>query len=265
MKLLIKLGGTLLDDSGSRQTIAQQIAELARNHELVIVHGGGKQVTRYLDERGISSRFVGGLRVSDPTVIEAVTNVIAGSINKQLVSAIIAAGQAAVGLSGVDGTLTRATQLNPELGFVGKPERTEQRLLDILGDASYVPVIACVAGDDRGNIYNVNADQMAVSCATGWRAQRLLFLTDVPGVKGADGGVLNELGADEIQGLIMSKVAHGGMQAKLEAAAGALASGIEEVVIAPGHETNVCLRLLAGEQIGTRLVPSALRAEVRTA
>lgn len=265
MKVLIKLGGTLLDEAGSRSAMGKQIAGIAAQHEVVVVHGGGKQVTRYLEERGVSSRFVDGLRVSDEGVIDAVTKVIAGSANKQLVSAIIAAGRSAVGLSGVDGTLTSAEQLNIELGFVGRPLRTDGRLLNLLGDAGYVPVIACLAGDDQGNVYNVNADQMAVSCAIGWGAERLLFLTDVPGVKGPDGAVLGQLTAGQINGLISSRVAHGGMQAKLEAAGAAFAYGLEQVSIAAGHEPEICRRLMAGELVGTRLVGNQATAQVRSA
>lgn len=253
MKILIKLGGTLLDDPASRQNIARQLAEVSRQHRTVVVHGGGKQVTRYLQERGVESRFVGGLRVSNPAVIEAVTNVIAGNVNKQLVASLIAAGSSAVGISGVDGPLTSAEQLRPELGFVGRPVETSARLLDLLLSGDYLPVVACIAGDRHGAIFNVNADQMAVSCAAGWNADRLIFLTDVPGVKNSAGDVLSRLAIADIRELIGSGVAHGGMQAKLEAAQVALEAGIQEVSIALGHEPNVCARLLGGEKLGTGL------------
>lgn len=253
MRILIKLGGTLLDDADSRESLARQLAEVSRENELVVVHGGGKQVTHFLEERGVKSRFVGGLRVSDEAVVDAVTQVIAGAVNKKLVSAIIAAGEAAVGLSGVDGSLTTASQLDPALGFVGKPTHTDSRLLNLLVNAGYLPVIACVAGDRRGNIYNVNADSMAVSCAVGWPAGKLFFLTDVPGVKGGDDTLLTKLDTAEIGPLISSGIATGGMQAKLEAALLALGSGISEVVIAAGREDSICRRLLSGESIGTRI------------
>ncbi len=233
--------------------IARQLAETAREHELVVVHGGGKQTTQFLEERGVSSEFVNGLRVSDEPVIEAVTQVIAGGMNKRLVAAIVAAGTPAVGLSGVDGGLTIATQLNSSLGFVGKPERTDARLLKLLVNAGYLPVVACIAGDREGNIYNVNADQMAVSCAIGWRAEKLLFLTDVDGVRGKHGEILPSICLDEIAELTSSGVARGGMQAKLKAAAVALQAGIAEVRIAPGHEADVCRRVMAGEDAGTRV------------
>jgi acetylglutamate kinase len=253
VKILIKLGGTLLEDQTSRDSIAKQLAEVSRTHELVVVHGGGKQVTKFLEERNVPSRFVSGLRVSDESVIDAVTKVIAGGVNKQLVSAMTSSGISAVGLSGVDGLLTPATQLDPDLGFVGNPCKTDRRLLDLLIQAGYVPVVACIAGDRHGNIYNVNADRMAVSCATGWRADKLLFLTDVPGVKGSDGLVIGHLSVSESKELIQTGVAHGGMQAKLESAQSALEGGLNEVTIALGREPDVCLRLLTGEPLGTRL------------
>jgi acetylglutamate kinase len=253
VKVLIKVGGTLLDEPESRNAIARQLAEIAHTHELVVVHGGGKQVTAFLEERGVSSRFVGGLRVSDAAVIDAVTKVIAGSVNKQLVSAIIRAGALAVGLSGVDGLLTRAVPLDPELGFVGYPHETDPCLLDLFSKSGYLPVIACVAADEQGNIYNVNADQMAVSCALHWRSDVLILLTDVDGVKDEHGHVVDRLTGWEIEALIASGVAKGGMCAKLTAATHAMQAGLEEIVIASGRHPGICHRILSGEAIGTRL------------
>lgn len=258
MRILVKLGGTLLDETAVRAGLAAQLADLAREHRLVVVHGGGKQVTKYLEQRGVQSRFVGGLRVSDEAVVDAVTKVIAGGVNKQLIAALIAAGQPAVGLSGADGLLTLAAPLDPALGFVGRPVRTDPRLLDLLSDAGYLPVLACLAADEQGAIYNVNADQLAVSAATGWRAEKLVFLTDVPGVKDASGRIVSHLTVDESAALIRSGVAQGGMQAKLEAAAQGLEAGIAEIAIASGREPAVLARLLAGEAAGTRLALGAL-------
>jgi acetylglutamate kinase len=247
VKILIKLGGTLLENASSRDALAEQIAALSRVHSLVVVHGGGKQVTKFLEERGVKSSFVNGLRVSDETVMDAVTKVIAGSVNQQLVSALVAQGCHAVGLSGIDGPLTVAEQLDPQLGFVGRPIKTDGRLLSLLVDNGYLPAIACVAGDRQGNVYNVNADQMAVSCAADWGAERLFFLTDVPGVKNAQGEIMSQLTSHSIRRLISSGVAHGGMQAKLEAAQTAIERGVAEVVIASGHDAQVCSRLTAGK------------------
>jgi acetylglutamate kinase len=254
LKILLKLGGTLLDDAAKRANMAQQLAALAKQVELVVVHGGGKQVTRFLEERGVASHFSGGLRISDETVIDAVLKVIAGSVNKQLVSAMNAAGQLSVGLSGVDGLLTSAEPLDFEqLRFVGKPTTTDGKLFHLLNGAGYVPVVACIAGDQKGNIYNVNADQMAVSCALGWGATKLFFLTDVPGVKDASGKVIEKLTCATVAELVGSGVAHGGMQAKLEAAMQAISGGLSEVTIASGQEPDACRRLFSGEILGSRL------------
>lgn len=253
MKLLIKIGGTLLDHAETRDTLAAELSEIARQHQLVIVHGGGKQMTRYLEERGIESRFVDGLRVSDEAVIQTAVKIIAGSVNKQLVSALLSTGQSPVGLSGVDGRLTSVEQLDPDLHFVGRPTRTEGRLLELLVESGYLPVIACLAADSRGQIYNVNADQMAVSCALGWDADKLLFLTDVDGVKDGQGRLIATLSPEEIEELIESGVATAGMRAKLDAAAAALRGGLEEIVIASGHQPAICRRALSGEAFATRL------------
>jgi acetylglutamate kinase len=253
VKAVIKLGGTLLEDPALRNSLAAQLAEASRSWQIAIVHGGGKQVTRFLEDRGIRSRFVNGLRVSDEAVIDAVVKVIAGTVNQQLVSALVAAGANAVGLSGADGPLTIAEQMQPELGNVGRPVRTDARLLDLLSGSGYLPAIACIASDREGNVYNVNADQMAVSCAGDWGAEMLLFLTDVPGVRDGAGEILPELTVAESRALVASGAAHGGMQAKLEAAEAGLRRGIGEVCIAPGREADICARLLAGDFVGTRI------------
>lgn len=256
MKVLIKIGGTLLDTPEKRSAIASQLASVPTDFELVVVHGGGKEVTRFLAERGVESHFKNGLRVSDATVIDAVTKVIAGTVNKRLVGSLLATGRQAVGLSGVDGLLTRAVQLDPSLEFVGQPVSTDGRLLDLLTNAGYLPVVACIAADDEGNIYNVNADVMAVSAAVDWGAEKLLFLTDVPGVKDDSGSFAPQLTSLDIERLILSGVATGGMQAKLEAAGKALLTGIE-VAIVSGSEANIIRRLLNGEKIGTLLLPES--------
>jgi acetylglutamate kinase len=257
VKLLIKIGGTLLEHPESRRRLACEIGAAVRSGiTTAVVHGGGKQMTRFLEERGIPSRFVNGLRVTTPEVLDAVIKVVAGSVNQELVAAFAAAGVAAVGLSGLDAGLAEAEQLSAELGFVGKPVRSDARVLDVLTAAGMLPVVACIAGDRAGNIYNVNADQMAVACAGAFRAGTLLFLTDVDGVRTASGDVASVLGAEECRSLIRDGVATGGMQAKLEAAMAGLTSGVGEVVIAPGARPGIVSAILAGERAGTRIVLS---------
>jgi acetylglutamate kinase len=255
VKILIKLGGTLLDSADSRLRLAREIAELARREQVVVVHGGGKQMTRFLAERGVESRFVHGLRVTTDDVIDAVVKVFAGSVNAQLVTALRAAGARPVGLSGLSAGLVDAVQLDPELGNVGRPVSSDGRILELLVAQSYLPVIACIAGDQFGRIYNVNGDQMASACAQGFAARRLIFLTDVEGVRDSNAKKCSQLTVDEALSLIASGVATGGMQAKLEAAITALRSGIDEVLIAPGALPGVVGQCLSGADIGTRLLP----------
>src|SRR5207302_218168 len=147
LKILVKLGGTLLDQDALRASLAGQIAQAARDgFEVVVVHGGGKQMTRFLTERGIESRFVNGLRVTTPETMDAVVKVLAGSVNHELVAALIKAGARAVGVSGVDAGLTIAEQMDPALGAVGRVVRSNPELLDLLTCNGYLPVVACMAG-----------------------------------------------------------------------------------------------------------------------
>jgi acetylglutamate kinase len=260
VKVLIKIGGTLLDAPDSRARLAREIAEAVRDGlRAVVVHGGGKQMTRYLAERGIESRFIGGLRVTTAEVLDAVLKVYAGSVNCELVAAFTAAGLPAVGLTGMDGLIAEAELLSEELGFVGKPLRSNAKLLHLLVGDNYLPVIACVAGDHEGHFYNVNADRMAVASAASFGAEKLWFLTDVDGVRDATGGVRPLLTAADCSLLIGAGVATGGMQAKLEAAATALPH-VPEIVIAPGAQAGIIAQLASGSQIGTRLMAESVEA-----
>jgi acetylglutamate kinase len=262
LKVLVKLGGTLLDEPESRTRLAREIAAArGADHEVVVVHGGGKQMTRFLSERGVDSRFINGLRVSTPDVIDAVLKVLGGTVNHELVAAFVAAGAKAVGVSGIDAALIEAEPMHADLGAVGRPVRANAELLSLLSTHGFLPVVACVAGDRAGGIYNVNADQMAVACAIGFGADRLFFLTDVDGVRDASGAVAAHLTAAECERLIADGVATGGMQAKLNAATDALHGAIGEVVIAPGARAGVVEALLSGSAVGTRLTGSP--AEVR--
>jgi acetylglutamate kinase len=255
LRLLIKLGGTLLDAADSRERLAREITAIARREQVVLVHGGGRQMTRFLAERGIESRFVNGLRVTTPEVLDAVVKVFAGSVNAQLVAAFRAAGARPVGLTGIDAGLVDAEQLAPELGQVGKPVASDGRLLDLLVDNAYLPVVACVASDTKGGIYNVNADQMAGACARGFGADKLIFLTDVEGVRDQNGKTCAQLTVNQALSLISDRTATGGMQAKIEAAITALRQGTGEVLIAPGAQGDILQVLLSGASAGTRLVP----------
>ena len=256
MRILVKLGGTLLDDAACRNTLAGQIARVrAKGAEVVVVHGGGRQMTRFLAERGVESRFVNGLRVTTPETLDAVLKVFAGSVNHELVASLNRAGSPAVGLSGIDALLVEAEPMDPALGAVGRVTRSNPALLELLTAHGYLPVVACVAGSRDGRIFNVNADQMAVACAAAFGANQLIFLTDVQGVLDGDKQLCSVISAARGRALIAQGVATGGMQAKLDAAFAALDGGVGSVRIAPGAEAGVLERILAGEDLGTRVAP----------
>lgn len=261
MKILVKIGGTLLDSPESRTRIAAEIGDaLAGDVQMLVVHGGGKQMTRFLTEHGIESQFVNGLRVTTPQVLDAVLKVFAGTVNGELVAAFASRGIRAVGLTGMDAFLTEAEPLDPAFGFVGKPVRSDAALVDLLVSEHYLPVVACVAGDRSGRFYNVNADQMAVACASAFKADKLLFLTDVEGVLGASAERLPSLTPAQCVALIESGVATGGMCAKLDAARDAVERGVGSVVIASGAKPGIVGELIAGERIGT-LVARSVHAD----
>lgn len=255
MKALIKIGGSLLDDPTARHDIARQIALVAKmGWQVTMVHGGGKQMTRFLEARGIRSNFVKGLRVTTEETIDAVLKVLAGTVNTQLVSALGLAGVKAVGLTGIDSGLAVADQLDPDLGFVGRVVSSDPHLLRTLTGAGHVPVVACVAGGAKGEVFNVNGDSMAVAVASNWGVDRLVFLTDVSGVLDANKSVVPLLTIDDCNRLISSGVATGGMQAKLNAATDAVAQGVREVRIVKGSEPDIVTRVFGNEEIGTSVV-----------
>lgn len=255
MRALIKVGGSLLDDPASRTDIANQIAAVAASGvEVTVVHGGGKQMTRFLEERGVKSTFVGGLRVTTDETVDAVLKVLAGSVNTLLVAALGAAGSRAVGLTGIDSGVAIAEQLDPELGWVGRVVSSDSRVLATLTSAGYVPVVACVAGGRNGEVFNVNGDSMAVAVAAGWKVDRLVFLTDVPGVLDANRELLPVLTTEDCSNLIATGVATGGMQAKLNAASDAVRNGVGEVRIVRGSDPQIVSRVFNNESVGTQVL-----------
>lgn len=255
MRLLVKLGGTLLETAECRASLAHQLAGLqAGGHQALVVHGGGKRLSAYLAGLDHESEFRDGLRVTPPEIMDAVLRVLAGSVNRQLVADLQRAGLRAVGLTGIDAGTAVATQLSPDLGLVGRIDHVDPALLLTLLEERYLPVVACVAGGADGAIFNVNADQMAVALAVGLRVRQLVFLTDVGGVLDEDGRVLPTLDVREATALVDSGVARKGMKAKLTAAMDAVRVGIDSVAIVNGHRPDVIADAVQGRGGGTSLV-----------
>jgi len=220
----------------------------------VVVHGGGPQIETMLKRLGIKSEFIGGLRVTDKATMEIVEMVLAGAINKQIVSFINNAGGKAVGLTGKDGNMVVArkatrTVVDPDsdiekvidLGFVGEPEKVDTTVLTQILGRELIPVLAPVAAAANGGTYNVNADTFAGAIAGALKAKRLLLLTDVPGVLDKSKNLIKELSADEARRLIADGTISGGMIPKVETCIDALEGGVEGAVILDGKVPHAVL------------------------
>jgi acetylglutamate kinase len=238
MKYVVKLGGAGLETPQLLAGSMRAITELVRDgNQVVVVHGGGAQLTRMLKTLGKQSEFVNGLRITDAETRDIALMVFAGKVNKSLVAALGALGQPAVGLSGGDGLMFRARKKRtaPDLGYVGEIVASDPRWIEAIWQLNGVPVLSSMALGFDGEYYNINADEMAAACAIACRADALVFLTDVPGVKGANGQVLRWLSIDQIAEMAKSAVISGGMLPKLSACREALLNGVKRVRILPAE------------------------------
>jgi acetylglutamate kinase len=242
MKYVVKLGGAGLETPSLLDGCTRAITDLVRDgNQVAVVHGGGVQLTRMLKALGKQSEFIDGLRVTDAETRDVALMVFAGKINKGLVAALGALGQPAVGLSGGDGLLFRARKkrTSPDLGYVGEIAASDTRWLDAIWQLNGVPVIASMALGFDGQYYNINADEMAAACAVASHADALVFLTDVPGVKGANGEVLRWLSIDQIAEMAKNAIITGGMLPKLSACREALLNGVKRVRILPAEAAGL--------------------------
>jgi acetylglutamate kinase len=259
VKVVVKIGGAALEDKATLQKCAQAVVQLAQDgHQVAVVHGGGSALTRTLKLLGKKSDFVNGLRVTDAETRDVALMVLAGIVNKSLVAAIASAGQAAVGLCGGDGGVFRARKKqdpNYDLGYVGEICFSEPRWIRAIWAEAGIPVLSSVALGSDGQYYNINADQMAAACAIACQADALIFLTDVPGVKHADGSVIPWLSTKEVAGLIQESVISGGMLPKLEACTDALRGGVGRVRILPAAQAEALpLFYFAKMECGTEVL-----------
>ena len=238
MKYVVKLGGAGLQNQALRDDSLRAIADLVRDgHQVAVVHGGGAQLTQMLKALGLQSEFINGLRVTDADTRDVALMVLAGKVNKGLVAGLGALGIPAVGLSGGDGLIFRARKKRtaPDLGYVGEIASSDPRWLDAIWQLNGVPVLSSMALGFDGEYYNVNADEMAAACAIACHADALVFLTDVAGVKGANGEVMRWLSIDQIAEMAKSAVISGGMLPKLGACREALLNGVKRVRILPAE------------------------------
>jgi acetylglutamate kinase len=267
--VLVKYGGNAMAEEGVAEHFAQDIVLMRQTGiDPVVVHGGGPQIGAMLKKLEIKSTFVDGLRVTDQAAIDVVEMVLTGTVNKQIVSAINNAGGKAVGVSGKDGQMIVAKKLlktrrNPEtgkeetvdLGFVGEPETINTEVLQAIVRADMIAVIAPVGIGKDGETYNINADTVAGAVAGALKADRMLLLTDVPGVMDRNGSLIERLTTTEARALIANGTISGGMIPKVETCIDAVERGVSAAVILDGRVQHVLLiELFTEHGAGTMIV-----------
>lgn len=252
---VIKYGGHAMGNAALSETFAQDIVLLKMvGIKPVVVHGGGPQIGRMLERLKIKSEFVDGLRVTDKESVEVVEMVLAGTINKEIVTSINHAGGTAVGISGKDGALIKAVKLTRtiqdtdsniekvlDLGFVGEPAEINPTVLHDLTDAGMIPVVAPIGISEEGETYNINADTAAGRIADALGARKLMMLTDVQGVLDGDGELISEINAEEAVSLIAEGVISGGMIPKIETCIEAVRRNAASAHILDGRIPHVLL------------------------
>jgi acetylglutamate kinase len=261
--VVIKYGGAAMTDPALREDFARDVVLLKYvGLNPIVVHGGGPDITRYMERLDMPVEFVGGLRVSDAETVEIAKMVLVGKVNKDIVMRLSRHGQPAVGLSGDDGQLFRvATMGGPageDIGLVGRIERVDANVIHHIAE-DYIPVIASVGADRAGQSHNVNADEAAGAVARATGAYKVIFLTDVPGWlrDPADpSSVISECGADEVEAA-MDGLA-GGMRPKLQACVDAIHGGVSFAHIIDGREPHsLLLELFTDAGVGTKVRPAS--------
>jgi acetylglutamate kinase len=262
--VVIKYGGsTRKGDEELKNTLRDVVLLRYVGARPIVVHGGGKDITTMLERLAIPSKFVDGLRVTDEATMEVVEMVLGGKINKEIVSTLHRMGGEAVGLSGKDGhmlTVERVrSRTGKDIGFVGKVKHVNLAVLKNLDRDRYIPVIAPIGVDKDGHTYNVNADEAAGALAGALKAEKLVFLTDVPGIlkrKDDPKSLLSTVRAKDVPGLIRSGVLSGGMIPKIEACLTAVKAGVQKThIIDGGLPHALLLEIFTPQGVGTEIVP----------
>jgi len=263
--LVVKYGGHAMENDELKDSFAQDVVLLKYvGMHPIIVHGGGPQIDAALKARGVTPKFVRGLRVTDEPTMEVVEQVLVGTINKEIVALLNRHGGRAVGISGKDGPLVVARKRTggDDLGLVGEVVGVDPRVIDAL--ASFIPVIAPTAASEDGQTYNINADVVAGKVAEALHAEKLILLTDVEGVKGRSGELLDTLSADIAAGLIADGTVNKGMIPKVECCLEALRGGVRQAHVIDGRVRHaLLLEVLTSRGVGTELVPATRRGRTR--
>jgi acetylglutamate kinase len=230
---VVKFGGSLTKNPQVQSKFLEELALISKRQNIILVHGGGPEINALLEKFAITSKFVNGLRFTDADTLSVVEMALSGKVNRVLTTGLIKNGANAVGISGKDGRSVICRQVE-QLGFVGEPVKVNRKLIDVLMKSGFLPVIASIAADAEGNIMNVNADTLAVSIASAFKAQKLIFLTDVTGVLDKKSNTIKKIKIKEINSLIEDKTITDGMIPKIKGCAESVKKGVKEVWIAEG-------------------------------
>lgn len=254
--IVIKYGGAAQKDAALRASFASDVVLLKHiGVRPVIVHGGGPQIGATLERLGKQSTFVDGLRVTDDETMDVVEMVLGGKVNHEIVELIQQAGGRAIGLTGSDGGMIRTkrrTKDGRDIGRVGEVVGVDPAAIVAVAEAGFVPVIAPIGIGEEGRTYNVNADEAAGAIAQALRAEKLILLTDVPGVLDADGQLIAELTRDRARSLIGQGTIKGGMIPKIDCCVGAVQSGVSRAHVIDGRvEHAVLLEIFTDGGVGT--------------
>jgi acetylglutamate kinase len=247
--LVVKLGGTTIAE---QRQVLDEVARVSRTRPVILVHGGGKRITEWLERLGVPTRFEGGLRVTDAASLEVAAAVLRGVVNSELVAGLRDLGVDAVGLSGVDGGMLVAERI-PGMGLVARVVDLRRDLLDSLLVSGQVPVVAPLARDEEGIVCNVNADDATAGIAAGLGARQTVFMTDVDGIRGADGEPIASVTVAEAESLIAEGVISGGMIPKVRSALAAVTTQGSEAVIVDGSAADALTRAVTDPSFGTHV------------
>lgn len=262
--IVIKYGGAAMKDSTLKGTVIRDIVFLASvGMNPVVVHGGGPEINHWLAKLGIEPQFMNGLRVTDAPTMDVVEMVLVGRVNKELVSLINQAGGSAVGICGTDGNLIMARpQGQADIGFVGEVNLIKPKLLNTLVQGGHIPVVSSVASDDQGQAYNINADTVAGELAAALGAEKLILLTDTPGIlRDAQDPetLLHRIDIHQARTLIDKEVVAGGMIPKVNCCVRSLAQGVRAAHIIDGRVPHaLLLEIFTDTGIGSMLVASCV-------
>lgn len=254
--IVVKYGGNAMINEDLKKAVMGDIVLLSLiGVKVVLVHGGGPEISDMLNKIGKKSEFVNGLRVTDAETADIVQMVLAGKVNKSLVNLLQNTGGKAIGLSGADGHLIEATQKNPELGFVGEITDINVDIINDVLEKGYIPVISTVGCDKEGNVYNINADTAAAGIAGKLKAESLISMTDISGIlrdKDDPSSLISKIEASEAPTLVRDGVISGGMIPKVECCIEAIRQGVNKVFIIDGRVPHsILIETLTDEGIGT--------------